>query len=309
MMHLVNLFEAHYEPSHSALQLSHYSQSFSWLSAFRVLYSIEFMCLCTANLMVLDRMSLFAAPQGTRLMKRWALAGRVVMAAVVLGNALGLAANAAAAVHYQKVADVYNTASTGPILNYSSYSSYVRQVAQERHRAASIASLQSFSEVAVLLFIVIAFVVAGVMSARRVTSSLHALKAASEEAATARALRLQVLGTTSSVFVSFLVRCAWATLYAIAYQWRDRDIDSDGRCYARTMMCDSTCRNVFALMSVWLTYTPEFQLTIILMASPVAQLIALWGMTSKSTLQLMKSSKRGGAMTLRLVNPSKQEKL
>jgi hypothetical protein len=307
MMHLVNLFEAHHEPSHSALQLSLYGQSFSWLSAFRVLYSIESLCICAANLVVLDRMSVFAAPQGTRLLKRWALAGRVVMAVVVLGNCVGLAANAAAAVHYQKVVDVYNTASTGPTLNYSSYSSYGLQVAQERYRAASIASLQSFSEVAVLLFIVIAFVVAGVMSARRVTSRLHAVKAASEEAATARALRLQVLGTTASVFVSFLVRCAWAALYAITNQWRD--IDSDGRCYARTMMCDATCRNVFALISVWLTYTPEFQLIIILMASPVAQLVVLWGMTSKSTLQLMKSSKRGGAMTLRLVNPSKQEKL
>ena len=75
------------------------------------------------------------------------------------------------------------------------------------------------------------------------------------------------------------------------------------------MMCDSTCRNVYSLISVWLQYTPEFQLMIILLASPVAQLVVLWGMTSKSTLQLMKSSKRGGAMTLRLVNPNKQEKL
>jgi len=43
--------------------------------------------------------------------KLWAAAGRVVMAAVVLGNAVGLAANAAAAVHYQKAAEAMSTAS------------------------------------------------------------------------------------------------------------------------------------------------------------------------------------------------------
>jgi hypothetical protein len=278
--------------------------AYSWRAAFTVTYAVEFLCLNAAKLMVLDRMSVFAPPQGTRLQKRWAAAGRVVMAAVVLGNAVGLAANAAAAVHYQKVVNLYNTASPDPALNYSSY---VRQITPERQLASSIASVQSFFEVAVLLFIVIAFVVAGVMSARRVTSRLHGVQAASEEAAAGRAVRLQVLGTTATVFVSFLVRGVWATFYAITNQWRY--IDSDSRCLARTMMCDSTCRNVYSLISVWLQYTPEFQLMIILLASPVAQLVVLWGMTSKSTLQLMKSSKRGGAMTLRLVNPNKQEKL
>ena len=60
---------------------------------------------------MLDRMFMFAAPQGTHLQTRWAAAGRVVMAAVVVGNAVGLAANAAAAVHYQKAAQAMATAS------------------------------------------------------------------------------------------------------------------------------------------------------------------------------------------------------
>jgi len=77
---------------------------YSWRAAFLVTYAVEFLCLSAAKLMVLDRMSVFAAPQGARLQKRWAAAGRVVMAAVVLGNAVGLAANAAAAVHYHKAA-------------------------------------------------------------------------------------------------------------------------------------------------------------------------------------------------------------
>jgi hypothetical protein len=41
-----------------------------------------------------------------------------------------------------------------------------------------------------------------------------------------------------------------------------------------------------------MNYTPEFQPMIVLVSSPVALLVALWGMTPKATLQLMKSSKR-----------------
>jgi hypothetical protein len=36
--------------------------------------------------------------------------------------------------------------------------------------------------------------------------------------------------------------------------------------------------------------TPEFELTIVLISSPVALLVALWGMTSDRALQLMRQS-------------------
>jgi hypothetical protein len=49
-------------------------------------------------------------------------------------------------------------------------------------------------------------------------------------------------------------------------------------------------------------YTPQFQLMIVLVSSPVALLVALWGMTSKATLQLMKSSKQETLLSLKLVN-------
>jgi len=91
--------------------VSLFALAYSWHSVFLVTYAVEFLCLSAAKLMVLDRMSVFAAPQGTGMPKRWAAAGRVVMAAVVLGNAVGLAANVAAAVHYQKAAEAASAAS------------------------------------------------------------------------------------------------------------------------------------------------------------------------------------------------------
>ena len=52
----------------------------------------------------------------------------------------------------------------------------------------------------------------------------------------------------------------------------------------------------------WMIYTPEFQLVVVLVSSPLALLVALWGMTSKATLYLMKSSQRETALSL---NPMK----
>ena len=104
MMQLVNFFKG----NASAQDRSLIALSLSWKSAFLVAYAIEFLCMCAAKLMVLDRMMVFAAPPGAGMPKLWAAAGRVVMAAVVLGNAVGLAASAAAAVYYQNAAQAMN---------------------------------------------------------------------------------------------------------------------------------------------------------------------------------------------------------
>ena len=90
---------------------SFFALHYTWSSVFFVMYAIEFMCLSAARLMVLDRMSDFAAGQDEGTRKRWAAGGRMVMAVVVLGNAVGLAANIAAAVHFQRAAEAASTAS------------------------------------------------------------------------------------------------------------------------------------------------------------------------------------------------------
>jgi hypothetical protein len=108
MMSVVNTFKGNARSIYvEKLLLT--SLNYSWFPVYIVTYAIE--CMSAAQLMLLDRMSVFAAPQGTRLQKRWAAAVRVVMAAVVLGNAVGLAANAAAAVHCHKAAQATGAAS------------------------------------------------------------------------------------------------------------------------------------------------------------------------------------------------------
>ena len=59
--------------------------------------------------------------------------------------------------------------------------------------------------------------------------------------------------------------------------------------------CDAACFNNFRLLQMWMLFTPHFPLIIILISSPLALLVALWGMTSSSHMRLLASSTRDNA--------------
>ncbi len=82
MMILVNYSEVIDGPD-KVQKASLFESSYRWITVFLVTYAIEFLCLSAAKLMVLDRMSAFAAPQSTRLLRWWTAAGRTVMMVVV----------------------------------------------------------------------------------------------------------------------------------------------------------------------------------------------------------------------------------
>jgi hypothetical protein len=125
---------------------------------------------------------------------------------------------------------------------------------------------------------------------------LLGVDAASAAAATGRALRWRMLGTTTFVFVAFVIRSVLSIMFAVAFQLRDLDKKCPGN--EQASYCDASCYNVYAHITGWMSYTPEFESTIVLISSPVALLVALWGMTSQATLQLMKSSGEESAMKL-----------
>ena len=52
-------------------------------------------------------------------------------------------------------------------------------------------------------------------------------------------------------------------------------------------------------------FTPEFESTIVLISSPLALLVALWGMTSKHMLQLMRSREQGEESAVALMRLKK----
>jgi hypothetical protein len=263
--------------------------------------------MCAAKLMVLDRMMVFAAPPGAGMPKLWAAAGRVVMAAVVLGNAVGLAANAAAAVHSQKAAQAESTASAYYAANNTEDGYKVDLLSlHEVQLVGSISSVQRFAEVAVLLLIVVTFAVVGTLCARILYTRVKPIGVDAGYdafiATVGRTLRLQMLGTTGFIFVTFLLRSVFSTMLAVALQLRD----SDKECPGAKTICDA-CYNEYTHISTWMAFTPEFQQVIILISSPVAQLVALWGMTTKSTLHLMTTSKRDKTLAVTLMQARREE--
>jgi hypothetical protein len=296
MMNLVNLFKGNF--GNPQLEVpSLLAVAFSWFAAFHVTYAVEFLCLTAAQLMVLDRMSIFAAPEGSAARRRWATAGCVVMAAAVLGNAVGLAGNLASAVYYQKASEASSAASACYAANNTEKGDEYRQ---ERiafvQLGGSILSVQRFCEVAVLVVIIASYLVAGLLSARRVTSRLLDVDAASSAAASGRALRRRMVGTTAFVFTSFLIRSVLSTMTATSYELRDLE----KACAAGA--CDAECHNVHTHIVAWMVYTPAFEATIVLLSSPLALLVALWGMTPRSTLQLMKSTRQEIEVSLRTMH-------
>ena len=97
----------------------------------------------------------------------------------------------------------------------------------------------------------------------------------------------QIVGTAAFVFVTFLLRAVFSTINALANQLQDTA--NLARC---PNPCDVSCFNDYEFMRLWLLNTPEFQLMVMLISSPLALLVALWGMTSERTLQLMKSNRQ-----------------
>ena len=142
-----------------------------------------------------------------------------------------------------------------------------------------------------LLLIIVAFAVVGAACARRVGSLLRLIpnrlgnnsslmEMTNAAAASGMHLRRQIVGTVAFVFVTFLLRAVFSTMFALANELQNEGAE------CHTNAC-SSCYNVYRLMQLWLIYTPEFQQMVELISSPLALLVALWGMTSDRTLQQM----------------------
>jgi hypothetical protein len=265
-----------------------------WVAAFYVPYAIEFLCLSVAKLLVLHRMADFAVPKSDGLSRRLAVGGRVVIAAVVVGDLAGLCGMVAAAVLTKQAGDLNNAAATAFAANSTeAANAIVVQAAQMNTVAYDAGSVQQFCEVAVLLLIILAFAVVGITCARRVSSALRLRDLNDEHVeAVGRQLRRKIVGTTAFVFVTFLLRAVFSTMNAFANALQTHVFTCNNS-------CDPACTNVWEVIQFWMTLTPEFQLIVVLISSPLALLVALWGMTDKRTLQLMRA---GHGQTVRLVS-------
>jgi hypothetical protein len=280
-------------------------------AVFLVSYAIEFLCHSVAKLMVLNRLMRLSVPQGELLPESWTRGSKFVMAFVIVGNLVGLGSNVAAAVYSMQNADFASAASVAFAKNNTEEAMYFVGLTDEKfHVTLMSVSVQSFCEVAVLLLIISAFVLAGAMFASYASGMLRdlalaangnvdairrvdefsAVRCRSETKRLAALVMLvgqkhlrQVMMTVCFVFATLLLRAVNSTMYAFGNALQN----DNARCAADAGKCDVSCFNLYSLMQTWLIYTPEFQLIVVLISSPLALLVALWGMTTDNMMKLM----------------------
>jgi hypothetical protein len=284
-------------PSFRGVDL-YFAESARWNAVFAVMHAVEFLCLSSAKVMVLDRMSDFGAPKvdGVR---RWARYGWFVMTAVVLGNLAGLAASVAAADYYRRSSEssfaAYSFSVANDTITARSQASLAKTLNDD---AQSVYSVQSFCEFSVLLLIVFAFAVVGVLCLRRINDIASLLRStqsrtSSFAAAEGSHLRKQILYTTLFVFVAFLLRSIQASIDTLALKLSDSHLPCrPNNEINRLGLCNPSCYNMWTHMLRWNQRTPEFETVVIMISSPLAILVALWGMSSRNVLKLMNGEQK-----------------
>ena len=286
--------------------MSMYMQGFRWAAVYLVAYAIDFFCSSIAKLLVLSRMRDFAVPSAVTAQRRWTVCGRIVTALVILGNTAGLISNIAAAAYREQLANIYSDASAAFAANNTALgiNLLVNSLDTKFSEGTNAASYQELLEAIVLLIIVAAFIAVGGMGARLLNSALRHLKNAQDSnimagtagaqvknlavaaSAEGRQLRRKILATCLVAFVTFLLRAVFSIIYASANKLQNTNCS-----YIHGTAC-SPCWNEYAYMQFFILFTPEFQLTIVLLSTPLSLLVALWGMTDVRALELMSSNRQ-----------------
>ena len=281
-------------PLHSSQsnQLSSLATIQTYSALFLFLYPLEVFCLSTVKLAVLDRMQDFCAAPGCGRDKRmWRTAARAAMALVSAGCVVGLFGGIAAGVYRLQAASFFANAAASAASN-ASFADLAEQGSQRIQLAVEVQSVQNFAEMATLLLIVAVFVIVGVMCSRRITSSLELTTGTAHAAIVDKAkhLRRQIFSTAAVVFVTFLLRAAFESFNAVSAFLQN--LNEPG-CHINELCSDSSTMecpfpyNPYAHMQLFLYFTPEFQMIVVLISSPLALLVAFWNMTNGRTLQAL----------------------
>ena len=289
-----------------------------YLAPWHILYSLDFLCLSATKLMVFDRMREFALP-----LNKAALRVRhAVSSIVVLFCLVGVSSSIAAATYRIQASAMAARASTAifEAVNVRPRTSekvrlallLVNQTNLIINDADRIDSAQEFSEAIVLIVFVASFLFVGILCARRVRILLRARLISDTVSASAKRLHKQIVFTAAVVFLTFLPRATFSTMKAIGGLLQNL---ASGQCW--TSPCSvvafrkvvatqvSDCiepYNQYAHMALFLEYTPEFFQLVSLISSSLAQVVALWGMTSERMLEAMCKSQPGGAQDTPMVD-------
>ena len=273
-------------------------QALRWLVVYLLAYPFTFCCLVTAKLLVLGRLTEFSKLKA-HASSRWSMLGRALVGTIVVGNVVGLCCNVAGSVFMLKVADSYERVASENV----SSTLFVNASRYELQTGINLSGVLFGFEAIILPLIVVAFVVLGAVSVRRIRAAMTAVQKAqltsmlgatdivgfggarrASEASfiSGRRLKRQILGTCGILFVSFSIRTVLSTMLAVGAVFGDSNDGTLSR-------CDEHLNNL-AHMLVWILYTPEFFVVPTLLSQPVTLLVTLWGMTSGQTIAVMRAN-------------------
>jgi hypothetical protein len=298
-------------PSHTAIYrfdhvMSNMASSRSYWAAWQVLHSISLTFFSATNMMVLDRMRAFSLPH-----KKFVIPARAGMAIVIAICLVGVAGSITSAALKTKVSAL-SSQTAAAYLNLTAWRNAGRRplpsarltlalwdsTRSADQDAIKLDSIQEFSEMSVLLIHVLAFLVVGILCARRVSSSLLALNAHADADASASFTRLhrQIVFTAAVIFITFLPRATFASMKAASNALQDL-----GSCTCLPLCSDvvvphsgpkSNCPrpcNMWFHLGLYLQFSPEFNLLVVLISTSLVQLVVLWGMTSERMLHAMQA--------------------
>jgi hypothetical protein len=165
---------------------------------------------------------------------------------------------------------------------------YVESATDALSDGLKFAGYGSICEGCSLVIMLVSFLAAGVLCIRRFYSG--GTNRATEARQQIKKVRLQIAVTVSTVFVTFLMRSAYAA--ALAASRRDGQISVlfhvNPQCPNSTTVFCNTCQEVGYIVQTWLWLCPEFSFTVFLLSSPVTILVSLWGMTTDHHLQSLR---------------------
>jgi hypothetical protein len=268
-----------------------------------LLYPFELSFVVAAQLLVLHRLQKLSWADSASARMRL-ICRRAFMSSVVILNVLGALSDVVAAVYFIQAADAESQAADAWASNSSASANSLQLVGRKQKAAASNAvAVQRFCEMIMLLLIITAFLIVGAKSSRVITSALRTLSVAEQKASsligislaegagTNKTLQILALASTAGrllqrkivltfvfVFVTLLLRSVFSVMFAIALAFQDM-----GSGCAKNV-CD-TCYNTYSHITFWILYIPLFQQLVMLIASPLSLLVALWGMSDIEALE------------------------
>jgi hypothetical protein len=172
---------------------------------------------------------------------------------------------------------------------------FINNASDALSRGLTFAGYGSICEGCSLFIMLVSFVVAGALCIRRFYSG--ATNNSTEAGRRNNKVRRQIIGTVSTVFLTFLIRAEYAAALAASRQGGNviSTTFSVGQDVYRSI-CDTNkykdvsdvckpCEGLGLIVQIWLHLCPAFPFTVFLLSSPVTILVALWGMTTSSFLE------------------------